>query len=329
MRTNFNEVHIEGYLYGTGTNDRNKLAMKEVTSTTSPRYGQKYIGGTIQIAVDEAMTNVISVEFPFVTPVFSKSKNPSPTYEALARIIAAGEDALASKSGIEGCLKVSIDRSSLALNDYYDPRNDTMVSIPITSGGFVNIINDLNPDVSKRHEFHADVLFTRVTPVEADEEKNILQPYDKLRGCVFTSFGTPKIMPYNFAVRSEGGMAYFENHDFTTDGPLYVEVWGEINNTVTYTTTTTETAFGGDVVTQVPHYSREWCVTRAKGVPYDFGEENVMTEADFMAMQQAREVELAEKKEQRLARDNAKNAPAAAAPSGFTAKPGAFNFANY
>ena len=59
MKKMINRTVVEGYLYDSNLEER---TYKE----TAKRPGAKYIMGTVDIATDDAMTNVVSVHFSFV-----------------------------------------------------------------------------------------------------------------------------------------------------------------------------------------------------------------------------------------------------------------------
>ena len=117
-----NSVHIEGVLYS------HNLEAK-VTGENSKAPGTPYVAGTIDIATDDAQTNVVSVHFTYVTPTYAKSGKPNPNYQILMDII-NGKTKSVTANG-EGA-KLRID-SVIALNEFYSDRNgeEELVSVSL------------------------------------------------------------------------------------------------------------------------------------------------------------------------------------------------------
>jgi hypothetical protein len=92
------------------------------------------------------------------------------------------------------------------------------------------------------------------------------------------------------------GMNWFLSQDISSNNPLYTKVWGYIDCTVRMVEQTTETAFGGPVVRQVPRGHKTWVLTDVASVPYEFGEEGVLTTEQVQEKMQARNVMLAAEK---------------------------------
>ena len=320
MRKNTNISHIEGRIY------QHSLEIKEVKNQNSPNFGKKYIGGAIEVATDDAGMNVIPVNFMFVTET-TKNNGKNKTFAELQKIIEHGKTWI--EHGAEAATKVSID-TALALNDFV-ASDGTMVSQKIEQGGFVNIVAELK-DENLRNTFKADMLITNISRVEADPEKHINADYVAVRGAVFDFRNS--LLPVEFIVKNPTGMEYFEGLEVTSAQPLYTQVWGKINFTTDSFKDKTESAFGEDAVDVRERKVREWIITGAAKVPYDFGDEKIMTEEEVMKASQDRQVYLAEikkRKEEYLAEKN--SAPAAgfgAAPTTPTpsapAAQGKFNF---
>lgn len=319
MRKNVNTEHIEGRIY------QHDLELKEVKNQSSANFGKKYIGGSIEVAVDEAGMNVIPVNFTFVTETTSKG-GKNKTYAELMKIIESGKTWITD--GPEAATKVSID-TALALNDFV-ASDDTMVSQMVNQGGFVSVVGELKEE-GVRNTFRTDILITNVTRVEANPERFIDADYVAVRGAVFDFRNS--LLPVEFVVKNPGGMKYFEDLDVTSAQPVYTQVWGRINFTTISVEETTESAFGEAAVNVRNRKVREWVITGASKVPYDFGDEKVMTEEEVMKASQDRQVYLADIKKRREEYLEQKNATPAAAfgtpatptPSA-AAAPGKFNF---
>lgn len=282
MRKSINTEHIEGRVY------QHSLELKE-TGPNSKNPGTKYISGNLNIAVDEDGMNVITIHFTYVTAVTSKG-NKNSTFTTLNKIIDNPENTWIT-GGKENAFKVKVD-TSLALNDFY-ANDGTLVSTKRNEGGFVSFANELCP-IEDRNTFQMDMVINRVQRVEADEEKGIKEDYLKLCGAVFNFKND--LLPVEFIVKNVTGIVYFENLDISPKNIVYTKVWGHINNQVLRTPKVEESAFGSTFVTTQERQIREWVVTGTAKVPYDFGDESVLTEKELTEAMQNREVYLADVK---------------------------------
>ena len=79
-----NTEKIEGYVYSIGSSF-NQL-QERVSGENSKNPGIKYIAGDLDIAVDEAGLNVVTVHYRYVAPTTTKGSANS-TYNALKKII--------------------------------------------------------------------------------------------------------------------------------------------------------------------------------------------------------------------------------------------------
>lgn len=299
---NVNTANIEGRVY------QHDLELKTVQNQKSANYGKQYIGGKLEIAVDEAGLEVIPVQFTYVTELTSKG-NKNKTYTELLNIIQNGKTVVTD--GIEAATKVAVDTVT-DLNDF--PAQDgTMVSQQILNGGFVSIIPELKA-VNERTAFRTDMVITNISHVDADPEKFIDADYVTVRGVIFNFRNA--ILPVEFVVKNPLGMGYFEGLEVSNAAPLFTQVWGNLNFTTKKTQVTEESAFGEPAVTTRQRKVKEWVITGAKSLPYDFGDETVMTMEDLVKANQDREVYLADIKKRRAEYEAQKNA---ATPSAFGA----------
>ena len=313
MRKNINTEHIEGRVY------QHSLELKE-SGPNSKNPGTKYISGNLNIAVDEDGMNVITIHFTYVTAVTSKG-NKNSTFTTLNKIIDNPENTWIT-GGKDNAFKVKVD-TALALNDFY-ANDGTLVSAKRNEGGFVSFVNELCP-IEDRNTFQMDMVINRVQRIEADEEKGIKEDYLKLCGAVFNFKND--LLPVEFIVKNVTGIVYFENLDISPKNIVYTKVWGHINNQVLKTQKVEESAFGDTFVIPQERQIREWVVTGTAKVPYDFGDESVLTEKELTEAMQNREVYLADVKKRQdeyNASKQASNTPANfSAP---VAKNGDFSF---
>lgn len=282
MRKAQNTERVEGYIY------QHDLSVKQVQNQASSNFGKDFISGNLEVATDEEGLNVIKVHFTYVTET-NKSGNKNATYTVLKKII--DENKTWTAVGKENALKVRVD-TALALNDFYN-NNDELVSAKTNEGGFVTIINQLAEE-KLRNTFSADMVITNVSHIEKDEEKNIEEDYVSVRGAIFNFRND--LLPVDFKVKNAEGMKYFEGLGATNSNPIYTKVWGKIISTTITRTSEVESAFGEAAVRTYSNSNKEWVITGTAKVPYDFGDENILTAEELTKAAQNREVYLAEVK---------------------------------
>ena len=312
MKKMINTERVEGRIY------QHNLVIKTVQNRESANFGKEFISGNIEVATDEAGLNIIPVHFTYVTET-TGSGNTNATYSNLKKIIETGKTWITD--GPEAATKVRID-TALALNDFYT-EDDRQISTKVNEGGFVTILNgELNPE-NERNTFTTDMVITNVSRVEADPEKNIdkdkfniintefkndkhflrfspkeLDNIDKdyliVKGCVFNFRNN--ILPVDYVVKNEDGMQYFEDLNASPNEPVFTKVWGKINCTSIVNEIKEETAFGEESVRTFERITKEWLITGTSKVPYDFGDESVLTVAELTAAMQDRELLLADTK---------------------------------
>ena len=315
MRKNLNNFHVEGYVY-----DSSKL-QKRITKDDSKRPGVEYITGELGIAVDEAGLNVIPIHFTFVTATYSKSGKTNNTFTALNKILEATDKTWLT-SGKDGAMKVSVD-GNLGLNDFINSNNE-QVSASRCEGSFLNIITSLKDEI-ERNTFQADIVINKVSHVDANPERHIDKDYTTVSGGIFNFRN--ELLPVEFTVHNTGGMNYFEDLGVTSSEPVYTKIWGRLESKTIKIERTEESAFGEASVTVSERKSREWTITGTAKVPYDFGDESVMTAEDLKKCMQNREVHWADLKK---ANDEYQASKAAATPvaktTANTVPAGGFNF---
>jgi len=281
-----NTEKIEGYVYSTGSNF-NQLS-ERISGETSKNPGTKYIAGDLDIAVDDTGLNVITVHYTYVTETYKNGKTNN-TYTTLKKII-DNPDKIWVNSGKDNAFKVQCTGTSIALNDFI-AGDGSKVAAMRNENGFCSIVNELGPE-TERNTFTADMLITKVTHIDANPEKNIAEDFVTVSGAIF-GYG-PILLPVSFVVRNEMGMNYFEGLDATPSNPIFTKVWGRINCMTIKTERTEESAFGEAAVQTYERKSREYVITGTAKVPYDFGDDEILTVSDVNKMTQDRQVMLAE-----------------------------------
>ena len=284
----FNTEKIEGYVYSTG-NGFNQLS-ERVTGENSKNPGTKYIAGDLDVAVDEAGLNVVTIHYTYVTEVYAKSGQVNNTYTALKRII-DNPDKTWVNGGKDNAYKVQCTSVAIGVNDFI-ANDGTKVAALRNEGGFCSIVSEINKEENERNNFTADILITRVAHIDADPEKNIKNDYVTVSGAIF-GYG-PILVPVSFVVKNPAGMTYFEDLGASPTNPIFTKVWGHVNCKTAKIPKVEESAFGEAAVQVSERKSREYVITGTAKVPYDFGDDEVLTHEDVNKMSQARQVMLAE-----------------------------------
>lgn len=302
-----NNTHIEGLLY------EHKLEEK-VTGPQSKNPGTKYIAGTVDIATDDALTNIVSVHFSYVTPITAKG-TANATYAILADII-SGRHASIMGDGAEKAAKLRID-SAIALNEFYSDRNgkEEFVSVKRNEGGFVHVVSGaLNADEKARNTFETDIVITNVKHVDADAEKNLPEKAI-VSGAIFDF--RKQLLPVDFSVVNANAIKYFEGLGAAKNNPIFTKVKGrQISETITKTITE-ESAFGEASVREVTSTKKDFVITWAQQTPYIFDDEEYMTATELSQMIAERETTLAAIKQRNDEYKASKAQPATPAPGGF------------
>ena len=310
-KTMINQTHIEGVLY------EHALEAK-VSGDTSKNPGTPFITGTISIATDDAMTNIVPVHFTYVTANFGSGK-PNDTYTTLNNII-NGTFGTYMKDGADKAIKVRVD-SALGLNEFFTDRNgkEELISAKRNEGGFVHKVDALDEDEKVRNTFKADMVITSVKHVDGDPEKGTV---DKaiVKGAIFDF--RKSLLPVEFSATNANAMCYFENLEASQRDPVFTCVWGRQVSETVVRQIVTESAFGEDEVREVKNTRRDFVITGAAKEPYLWDDESSITAAELNEAIQKREVDLAAmKKRQDEYRASRNAAPKAAAPA-----QGGFNF---
>lgn len=271
-----NQVHGEGYLY------EHTLAHK------TSKKNVNYIGGTISIATDEECTNIIKFEFPYVVPTYAKSGKPNPNYKLLDNIINGTANSVMS-GGKETALKLRID-SAIELNEWYDNNGD-LVSNMRNSGGFVNTTQKFIEDEAKRNTFKTDILITGIFRKEVNEETG--EPEKAVvKGAIFDF--TNSLLPISLTVYKPSAMEYFESLEPSATKPVPTTVWGNINSQEIVRKFETENAFGETLIEERTSSKREYVITGASSVPYEWDTEDFITATELKEAMSNREIHLAE-----------------------------------
>lgn len=305
-----NECHIEGYLYEHALENK-------VSGDTSKNPGTPFISGTVSIATDNEMTNIVQVHYTYVTAVTSTGKN-NPSFTTLQSII-DGTLKSAMKDGKENASKIRID-SAIGLNEFFTKRNgpEELVSVKRNEGGFIHVADALVEDEKQRNTFKCDMLITNTRRVEANEERN--EPEKMIvKGAIFDF--RKSLMPVEFTVLNPLAMNYFEGLEVSNSNPTFTCVWGrQISQTISRTITE-ESAFGEPSVRTVTSQRKDFVITGANKETYVWDDEEFMTATELQTLIAERETYLATIKQRQDEYEASKAAAATAAPN-----KGGFNF---
>lgn len=274
-----NTVYVEGYLY------EHDLSIKKVMKEDSKNYGKNFITGSISIATDDKLMNIVQVAFRYVAPEYK-------TFTILSDIV-SGKLGTVLGSGKESATKMAVI-TNIAVNDWY--REDgTLVSGKRNEGGFINIIKgDFTKSEDERNTFKADMLITKVTELEANEEKGYEEKVT-VDGYVFNYKND--ILPVSFRVRDPKAIKYFNSLDISPKNPIFTQVWGNIESQVVIKKTVTESAFGDDLVEERESSYKEYVLKSKSKEDYLFNDETTITVDELKAALSAREQMLAEVKQ--------------------------------
>ena len=309
MKKMINTTHIEGLLY------EHKLELRE-SGPNSKNPGTKFIMGTIDIATDDACTNIVPVHFTYVTATTAKGATNA-TFTTLMNIV-DGKYGTVMANGKENAVKLRID-SALGLNEFYTDRNgqEELVSAKRNEGGFVHVADSLAEDETMRNTFKCDMLITGVKEVEADEEKK-LPAKAVVRGAIFDFRGA--LMPVEFSAINPNAIKYFVGLGASNATPTFTCVWGRQVSETIVREIRTESAFGEDEVREVKNTRKDFVITGASKEPYAWDDMSTLTANEVATAIAARETYLAtikQRQDEYKASKNAASAAAAPAKTGF------------
>lgn len=314
MKNNFfNSVNLMGILY------EHNLTLKE-SGANSKNPGTKFISGTIGIATDDAITNIVQVHFTYVTATNAKG-TANATFSILKDIIDGV--LLTYMDDPDKAVRLTVD-SAIGLNEFYSNRSGTeeLVSVKRNEGGFVHIIKPMEwvDDEIQRNKFKCDMVITKVTHVDANEERNIPEKVI-VKGAIFDF--RKSLLPAEFTATDPGAMSYFEGLDASNANPVFTAVWGRQISEVVKREIRTESAFGEDDVREVQSTRKEYLITGGSKEPYAWDDSATLTAQELTEMMANRQTYLATLKQRQDEYQASRNSNAAAAPRTAT---GGFNF---
>ena len=145
---------------------------------------------------------VIPVRFNFITEKYSKSGKDNPNWQVLHDI--ETQDATWQEKGIDGAYKVRLN-CQVGSNPFIDRNTGNIVDRPSIDVNFAHPAT-MGFNDNQRNTFKFDMAIINYHEQEVEDGDN----YGVVLGFVFNSVREEAI-PVTLAVRSQGGMNYFEN----------------------------------------------------------------------------------------------------------------------
>lgn len=285
MKKISNKVILSGYLYDHDLQER-------VTGPASKNPGSPFITGTISIATDDNLENVVEVHYSFVSP--TNSKGTANTLYAILSDIINGKVKTVMRDGADAASKLSAT-SAVDLNEFYSTRSgsEELVSVKRNEGGFLRLIKDLPLTPDDRNLFDVDMLITGIRHVDENPER-ALPAKTILKGAVFNFRN--ELLPVEFSVVKDNAMNYFEGAEISEKNPMFTHIKGrEVTETVTKTIVE-EGAFGEDSVREVTSSRKDYVVYWAAKDPYVFDDESTITKDEIKKAMETRNIKLADLK---------------------------------
>lgn len=325
MKAKFmNEVHLEGLLY------EHDLVLK-VTGPTAKSPNTEFISGTVKIATDPELLNIVEVHYTYVTSKTARGDANS-TFTNLRNIIDEKVMTYMIHKGEDyKPTYVKVD-TAIGLNDFYMDRNGVreLVTAKRNEGGFLHFIkeSELSPDMASRNRFQADMVITSIRRVEADEEKNLPEVM-RVKGVVFDF--RKAILPVEFVLYSPEGMDLFEDQVPSSSTPFCTNVRGSQISQTTTVRTTEASAFGPAIIKESPRTRKEHVIESIfDQVSYVWDDDSFITADDLRKAMGDREVYLAGVKkrdeEYQASKANKSAATTTSAPASIQSQTGGFNF---
>lgn len=314
MRKTINTTHIEGWLY------QHALSLK-VTGEKSKNPGTQFINGTIDVATNDAMTNIVTIHFSYVTPTYAKSGSPNATFNALQNII-NGVTCNVIEHGADRAAKIRID-SQVGLNEFWSTRNNPegeVVSQIRNEGGFIHVVQTVAAAEGLRDIFKTDMIVTGVRRIEADPTRGREEKVE-IKGYVFDFRNA--LLPVTYYAYG-GGMDHFEALEASVNNPVFLCVNGhQVSKTITTVRESENSGWGETFAQEVTSTQREFVVTGADS-PYEWDTEESIMAQEYKEALQNREMAIAEIKSRQEEYEASR--AQTQAPAGTTNFASGFNF---
>jgi hypothetical protein len=301
-----NKTHIEGLLY------QHTLEVKQ-SGPNSAKPGTVFISGNVDIATDDAMTNIVTVHYTYVTEKTAKG-NANNTYIVLNDII-NGTLGSVMAHGVDNAAKLRID-SAIGLNEFFSDRNgkEELVSAKRNEGGFIHTVQVLSEDEKTRNTFDVDMIITSTRTIEADADKNLPEKLI-LKGAIFDFRNS--LLPIELSVLNPRAIAYFDGLGISGSSPVFTRLQGRQVSEVTVREVVEEGAWGEPIIKKYPSTRKDYIVTWAASDTYEWDDESSITAAELKKAMSERETYLATMKQRQDEYKASKGQVAAPAAGGF------------
>lgn len=315
MKKMINKSHIEGLLY------QHNLE-KKVSGPNSTKPGTEYITGSIDIATDNNITNIVKVYYTYVTE-FTGNGKQNPSYATLLNIINETTCSV-MKHGADKAAKLRID-SAIGLNEFYSDQNgkEEFVSVKRNVGGFIHLVNALDENEDMRNTFEVDMIITNVSHVEGDPDKGTK---DKaiVKGAIFDFRNA--LLPVELSATHPDAINYFEGLEASAKEPAFTRVKGKQISETVVKTITEDSAFGTPHVREVKNSYKDFVITWAQADLYDWDDEGTILVKELTEAMANRETYLATLKKRNDEYKASKTTATKTATTNAAPAPGAFNF---
>ena len=275
-----NTGHVSGLLY------EHDLQIKE-TGPNSKNPGTQFISGTISIATDDELTNIVPIHYTYITQ-FTSSGKADGRWETLNQIITEKLKTVMG-FGAENAAKLRVD-SSIALNDFYSERDgkEELVSAKRYEGGFIHMESTLE-EAKKRNVFDVDMVITNTRTIEADPERDLPEKLI-LKGAIFDF--RKSLLPVEFSVIDTRAISYFEGLEPSGKNPVFTRIRGKQVSETVKREIVEESAFGDPSVREVTSSRKDWVINWAQPEPYIWDDDSSITAAEMKEAMSNREVYL-------------------------------------
>lgn len=276
-----NESRVEGYLYSYDLN-------AAVTGKESKTPDTEYIRGTINIATDDKMTNIVPVYFMFVTKK-TKTGKTNLTYSILNDILNKKLKSVMD-FGTEEASKLSINSSIGYLREFYDLRKEPpeLVTEKGNVGGFIKVVSSLSEEEKVKNVFKTDMVITSAIRRESEDD---IPEKMTIKGVIFNFRND--ILPVEYSVLNPAAMDYFEALEISSRNPVFTKVWGHQISETVVTKKVEETAFGEEYVQESTRSHKDFIITGAIREPYAWDDESTITAEELKEKMAERETYLA------------------------------------
>ena len=305
-----NNARIEGILY------QHNLDLK-VSGENSKNPGTEYITGSIDIATNNDLTNIVSVFFRYTAPTYGNGKTNT-TYPILKGIYDGTYGCYTDPAVKDNAAKVRVD-TSIALNEFYSNRSGAteLVSAKRLEGGFIHIVPSISENENRRNRFEVDILICGVRDIDAvinEDTGEVIYPEKAdIDGRIFGYKNA--LLPVHLSAVNPQAIQYFIGLNASQKDPVFTKVKGAIISEQVVRQIREESAFGDASVREVRSSRKDYVIDWAATEPYEFGPDGALSVEELQTLAQERETHLATIKQQYEDRQTQTTAAPSAIPA--------------